>query len=332
MNKFVIKKNELKKVFQNIIKNNIKLVAPVEVDNYFFLQDVSNIDDIAFDYFNVVKPIKEHIFPIREVLFKLDQTGYASDTLPETKQQVIFGVRPCDTHSLLILDKPFTEDKYIDLYYKERRSKTTLITSACIQPENTCLCTSFPDSGPFSSKGSDVFCLQLDQDNFVIEILSEKGEKLFNNVTFDKIEITDQHNDKIKNLKENSEKKITKKLTIPQNMEKFFETDVWEKESNSCITCGICRYLSPTCYCFNITDEFDQRIRYWISCSFKNYTKMTSGEISREKKSARFKHWYYHKFCYHKQNFGEHLCVGCGRCIKYCPVKIDFTEVFSKLK
>ncbi|MBI4656324.1 MAG: 4Fe-4S dicluster domain-containing protein [Elusimicrobia bacterium] len=346
MKKFIISKNELKKILAGIVAENIKLIAPVSRDNAFFLEEVSDAEKIAWDYSNVVKPVKEHIFPMREVLLDfgrgtdppaLDEPEARSSgkeknpagNMPPVKEQVIFGLRPCDARSLLVLDKPFLQEKYVDSYYKERREKTTLIAMACLNPEKTCLCSSFENGGPFSSAGSDVLCVQTGQDEFLVEILSEKGEKIFKNPSF--AQPSGEVLKKLENLKADSEAKICKALKVPENLRELFEAGTWETESLSCIACGICRYLSATCYCFNITDEFEQRLRYWIPCSFKNYTKMTSGEISREKKSARFKHWYFHKFSYHKDNFGEYLCVGCGRCIKYCPVKIDFTEVLGKI-
>lgn len=330
MKKFVINKNELKKILKQIMSDNKKLIAPVLRDKCFFLEEVSDIEKIEWNYSNIVKPVKEHIFPMKEVLLDFGKKESSEFSVPSVKEQVIFGVRPCDARSLLVLDKPFLQDKYIDSYYKEKREKTTLITIACLEPEKTCLCTSFENGGPFSPLGSDVLCVEICPGEFIVEVLSVKGEKIFK----DYVQLEEPSQEilnKVESLKKNSEAKITKTFKVPQNLKDFFEKEIWEKESQRCIGCGICRYLSATCYCFNITDEFEKRLRYWTSCSFKNYTKMTSGEISREQKSARFKHWYFHKFSYHKENFGEYLCTGCGRCIKYCPVKIDFTEVLKKI-
>jgi len=115
----------------------------------------------------------------------------------------------------------------------------------------------------------------------------------------------------------------------PEGLDKIFEHEYWQEVSRACLSCGICTYLCPTCHCFDLVDEERKRLRCYDGCSFPDFTLQASGENPSPTKKERYRQRVYHKFDYFKKNFGENLCVGCGRCIRYCPVKIDIAEIVA---
>ncbi|MBU3911258.1 MAG: 4Fe-4S dicluster domain-containing protein, partial [Candidatus Omnitrophica bacterium] len=123
---------------------------------------------------------------------------------------------------------------------------------------------------------------------------------------------------------------VKKKIKTPENLDKVFESGYWDEVSKPCISCGVCTFLCPTCHCFDLVDEERKKLRCYDGCSFPDFTLEASGVNPRPTKKERYRQRVYHKFDYFKKNFGENLCVGCGRCIRYCPVKIDIADIVDK--
>ena len=320
----IITKAEINKMLVEAMKE-CEVIAPVKIDDIVFLKSVKTTDKILFDYSNSLNSLKEFFFPEREVLFEYAE-GIPKFAL-DIKPGVIFGVRPCDANSLSILDKIFGGD-YRDTYYFERRDKTILIGLSCEDPLETCFCTSMDEGGPNSNKNLDILLTELDNDTYFAEVISKKGEDFIKQ--YGK-EPDKKHKEERQKKAEEAKKKITRKIKIPEDFEKSFKNEYWDKVSRKCIACGICRYFCPTCTCFSIADEDKERIRYWQPCSFACFTKEAAGSNPRIKKSERYKQWYFHKFDYSKKNIGMFACVGCGRCTMKCPVKTDLTEVLKGL-
>jgi len=322
----IITKTEIDKLISDLI-SNYEIIAPVKEENLILFKTIKKSEEILWNFANSLKPAKELFFPPREILFEYSAGGQFIEP-GLTKSRIIFGIRPCDAHSLVILDKVFDGD-YKDSYYLEKREKTILVGLACENPDKTCFCSSVDKDGPFSTQGLDILLIKLNSETYLAEIVTEKGEKLLNAYGKNAGESDIKEKNK---LVQEIRGKIVKGLTVSENLETIFENDFWAQASRKCIACGICRYLCATCHCFSITDEGKERIKFHAPCSFPSFTKEASGTNPREKKVSRYKQWYYHKFSYHKKNYGEYLCVGCGRCIRNCPVKIDFTEVIKHAK
>ena len=314
----ILTKEEINKILQEAMAG-CRVIAPVMKDDIVFLKGIKTTDEVLFEYGNSLNSLKEFFFPSREVLFEY------SDGIPkcnfEAKPTVIFGIRPCDADSLLILDKVFGGD-YRDYYYFERREKTTLVGLSCDNPYESCFCTSLDGCSPDSVRCLDILLTRLENDFYFADIITEKGKRLLGSYGR---EPEGLHREKKQKKLEETRRKITKNVKLPENLDKF----QWEKLSRKCIACGICRYLCPTCSCFSIADEEDERVRYWQPCSFTCFTKEAAGSNPKEKKMDRFKQWYFHKFDYSKKNIGMVACIGCGRCIRNCPVRTDFTEVLN---
>jgi len=151
-------------------------------------------------------------------------------------------------------------------------------------------------------------------------------------------EATEADETKAKKVKESSYRKVTRKIDIEDIKQRllpaFDNQDYWEKVAAKCLSCGICTFLCPTCYCFDINDELvenkGKRFRSWDSCAFPIYTKMPM-ENPREEKWRRVRQRVYHKYEFYPMNFSVIACTGCGRCIRHCPVNWDITQTLNNL-
>ncbi|HQP50952.1 MAG TPA: 4Fe-4S dicluster domain-containing protein [Syntrophorhabdaceae bacterium] len=290
-------------------------------------------------------PPKLAIFPQSETLFNFT---YIKDTEDPKKMSVeikantefpkaiIFGSRPCDANGFLIYDRVYIDTNSPDPYYKGRREKTTIVTLCCNAPSPGCFCVAV-GGGPANNEGSDVLITELEKGYFV-EAVTEKGKAVLN---APQVESGASYADEAHKKQLESEKLVKNpfgKDCQPEISMSLFDSDeFWEKYLSKCLSCGACTYLCPTCYCFNITDEQmlnnGERIRSWDGCMFPHFTLEGSGHNPRPTKFKRFRNRVGHKFVYYPEKYnGVIACCGCGRCIRYCPVSVDISEVVSYLR
>lgn len=322
----IFSKETLDKFLLHLTKQFAVMAPVANQDGTFSFKKIHQHDEVSLDYKNSLKPpAKEYFVPACEILYSYTTDFKIEPSLNETSKMVFFGIRPCDAHSLQIHDEVWS-DGFEDPSYTDKRKNSLFIGLACNEPASTCFCTSFDESGPHSAKGVDILLTTLAKDQWFAESISEKGKEMLGEFGSQPDE---KHIDKKNALRNNAINAISRKLNVPEKMGELFNNNYWEKSAMRCLSCGICRYLCPVCYCFSLTDEDGKKIKYCDACSFKTFTKESSGHNPRENKTARYKHWYYHKFDYFKKKTGKFLCVGCGRCIANCPVKIDFTEVLE---
>jgi len=286
-------------------------------------------------YRNTVKPPKANFLPSVEEMFRFQKgkEGHTIELPPEEGRQLIFGIRPCDARSLTILDSIFT-DTYKDPYYLPKRNNAVLVGLVCLKPYDSCFCTSL-GIGPGESDDVDLLLTDIG-DEFLIEAISDKGERLME-LTAGVEDATEDDITRAKEAKEKAYGKVTRKIDTQARqklLSSFEDEHYWEKVAAKCISCGICTFLCPTCYCFDISDELVKkqgaRFRCWDSCSFPLYTKMPM-ENPREEKWQRVRQKVCHKFEFHPMSFDVIACTGCGRCIRLCPVNWDITLTLSKL-
>ena len=288
-------------------------------------------------YQNTANPAKAYIFPPMEEMFHFhkDEAGYHLQ-LPasDEEKRLIFGIRPCDAKALAILDMLF-KDLYEDPYYFSKRNSTVLVGLGCTRPCDSCFCTSL---GISPGESSDVDLMVTDiGDQLLIEGISEGGKGLISRAG-EVEEATEADEAKAKEIKETSYQKVTRRVDTENIKEKllacFEDKDHWEKVTAKCISCGICTLFCPTCSCFDISDELVKkqgvRFRSWDSCAFPIYTKMPM-ENPREEKWRRVRQKVCHKFEFYVMSFGLIACVGCGRCVRQCPVNWDITQVLNNL-
>ncbi len=303
--------------------------------------------EIDLHFLNTTVPPKKVLFPQKEIFLEFtkaaegnQETLEVKEILPEKKAVVIFGVRPCDARATWLLDKVFSGE-FTDPYYWIRRNQTILVGLACdAPPSDNCFCLSVEGS-PFSEEGLDILLTDLG-DRYFVKSLTEKGEKLIQSAKKVFQDPKPEDRKKAKTVKAESVKKIKRQLkdarAVSSKLKGIFESPLWDEESMSCIRCGICTYLCPSCHCFDINDEVEStsplkgnRVRTWDTCQFPDFTMHSSGHNPRPEKASRLRQRLFHKFQYFVETYDKFQCVGCGRCISLCPVGIDIIKVLDKV-
>lgn len=277
-----------------------------------------------------------------EVLFEytLDEKDVEITDRQDLDQKIlIFGIRPCDAYSFVLFANFFSSHgNWKDEIYLKKKENTTLIGIGCNTPKTTCFCTSV-DGNPFNKENMDVFLTDLGE-TYLVEGISDKGKEIVKKLSW-LSDASDWDVKKSAELAKQAEEMITAKIdsdTIVKNLETNFEHPVWAEISESCIGCGSCSYMCPTCTCFDVIDETDQynnrgrRIRVWDTCQSCLYTMETSGHNPRNTKIQRCRNRIMHKFSYYPENYELLGCVGCGRCITVCPANNDILTILDKVE
>jgi len=323
--------------FLSEFKKEFDIYGPNETSKGFY--DWVAIDQI--EQFEIKQglpksSIKTFLFPQPEILFEFsanfkDPAAYRLKE-PDFKEKkiILFGVRPCDARSISLNSMPYSEDTY----FQKRLEQILVFGFLCKSVCSTCFC-SWVGGSPVSMDGMDIAVFDL-EDAYVLRPITKKGEELLNRAGLD--EATDVEKEAFNRLvKENSNKNQSNTADILKSKDLFdlYNASFWQELSDACINCGTCTFLCPTCYCFDIQDEVlkgkGRRIRYWDSCMFPLFTLHASGHNPRGDKLKRVRNRFMHKLKYFPDRFGPISCVGCGRCIRECPVSIDIREVLRQM-
>lgn len=309
-----------------------EVVGPKEMSNKgIFYQVLTKGSDLYLGDGLTVESIKKFFLePSSWILRQTKDNGLEVEGYPQQdKKRIIIGVRPCEARGLTLLDKLFNSE-YKDDFYINNRKRTIIVGLACSRPDAACFCTSMQGS-PAESSGMDALIVetidnraQSTENRFILEIITDRGEDLFSSRG-------EEFKGDRKSDKEKLKELVKKKIKATDSMDKVFESDYWAEVSRPCISCGICTFLCPTCHCFDLVDEQRKRLRCYDGCSFPDFTLEASGVNPRPTKKERYRQRVYHKFDYFRKNFGENLCVGCGRCIRHCPVKMDIADIVDKI-
>jgi sulfhydrogenase subunit beta (sulfur reductase) len=323
MESFVLQKDEFKEILDAVM-DDYEVIGPMEEDGRIYFRPLDRMDEVMWEFDNPVNNIKDFFFPPRQKLYELKEGTVVTFEKAYEKKRIILLARPCDARALRILDTLFLED-YEDQQYKAARDNTIVMGLSCLVPDQRCFCLSLGGS-PFGTEGMDVLITAFQRDRLIISPITGKGKDIFKGKGRKAKEEELQSFEKVKKKAEES---VKREMRVPDNLPAQFNSEYWGDISRACISCGVCTYLCPTCHCFDIVDEESLRIRCWDTCSFDNFTRMASGENPRKNKFERYRQRIYHKFSYYKINFGDFACVGCGRCSRYCPVKMDIVEIVN---
>ena len=291
------------------------------------------------DALNTVRSPKDFFFPQTENLvdFKMEgKTVEIIDTREECEDFVIFGVRACDVKSFDILDRVFLSDP-VDTYYKNRREHGIIMSMACSRPAETCFCGTFGIDA--ASPSGDIVCHKTD-DALYLDAKTEKGEAILAAVVSLTEDCDTAAVDAQKKLiAERLDKLPLKELKADAfgdgKTNEFFNAPEWKELSETCLGCGTCTFVCPTCQCYDIKDfntgHGVKRFRCWDSCMYSDFTRMAHGN-SRNSQLERFRQRFMHKLVYYPtNNDGLFSCVGCGRCISKCPINMNIVKVMKKL-
>ncbi len=287
---------------------------------------------------NSVLPPKDLFFPQTEAVFRFeskDRRLRIERPDFDTEEFFIFGMRACDSRSLRILDQVFGGD-YEESRYLQRREKGFICTWTCLQVDETCFCTSF-EVEPGEPEVSDLHFTQI-EDGALVEAKSDKGSQLLQD--FGAFAAADEKETaQARRAKERAKEAISLRPSVEgveERLAHMFEDPIWAEISASCLGCGVCTYLCPTCHCYDLQSdawgEAGVRFRCWDSCMFSNFTRLAGGENPRPTKRERLRNRYLHKFSYLPDQHEVYGCTGCGRCLANCPVSIDLVDFIGRVK
>lgn len=332
----IITRKNLIALLKKLDDDGLTVNAPVMLQNSLVFSEIASTDEIEWNYINPHLSIKGSFLPRCEPLLEYSLTNDALETKQiiddHIRDTILFGVRPCDAASLGIMDKVFTWD-YIDEYWTKRREQTGIIAVSCIECDEACFCRAM-NLDPGSTSGSDILLTPIDKETYLVEVNSEKGKKILDT---NKDFFAEGEADKSKLLAAVREKlgEPFELETIQPWLEENFYHDFWIRETLYCIGCGICTFVCPTCHCFDIVDEGTPfkgaRMKFWDACQFRTYTLHASGHNPRSRQDERHRQRIQHKFNYYKTKFNETLCVGCGRCIRNCPVDLSILRLLTMI-
>ena len=263
--------------------------------------------------------------------------GFVSDPAPEPPKYAFFGVRPCEVAALGVLDQVYTTSNGLPSMagYTAIREQAFIVAVNCVEPGGNCFCVSM-DTGPTAKTGYDIAITEIVHNGnmrYLIEAGSPAGTEVLEDMA---------------NLEEPTEAEIEARdffLTeAAANMGKTLEVDGlpellkgnarnprWESIADRCLACANCTMVCPTCFCNTVDDNLSldgthaTRTRKWDSCFTLGFSYM-HGLPMREGVGARYRQWITHKLATWVDQFDEMGCVGCGRCITWCPVGIDITQ------
>ena len=288
---------------------------------------------------NTVRSAKDLFFPQVENLVNFKLSGKKIEVIENRDPSdpfVVFGVRACDCRSFDILDRVFLEEP-ADTYYQTRRENGTVITLACSRPAETCFCSAFGIDA--ADPQGDVTCWIAE--NFLYwRSNTAKGEALTAHLPV----LADCDDSAVISQQEKT-RTILDKLPLKdldltgfdgEHLMDWFNSPAWAELSESCLGCGTCTFVCPTCQCYDVQD-FDtgkeiKRFRCWDSCMYSDFTMMAHG-TNRPTQKERFRQRFMHKLVYFpSKNEGIYGCVGCGRCLQKCPIHMNIVKVAKKLK
>jgi len=296
-----------------------------------------------FGFHTAPQSWKRFLYSPQTSLFRVKKTGKSVDiqeNLNERPKYAFIGVRPCELNAILIQDLVFNSEKYGEREYKARRKDLFIAAVNCTEPAENCFCSSLK-TGPKAKSNFDLALTEVltkGEHYFIIEVGSEIGEAIIRQT--DSSEASEQEAADSAKLVRHAGNKMKKSIEIsdlPKLLSDNLDHPHWDNIARRCLSCGNCTMVCPTCFCSSVEDVTDlsgneaERLRKWDSCFTMDFSKVAGGNFRITPKS-RYRQWLTHKFSSWMDQFGVLGCVGCGRCITWCPVGIDITAEINSLR
>ena len=327
---YSITKAEWDKALNQLLISRI-IYAVIE-SRYSIDYELINQDNFTSIIYNKPKPatpLKNFFLPVKENL--------TSDHF-NNKPVIIIGTPNCDMEGLNILDEIYMDKDFPDPAYKQRRENTIIITADCFSTQEHCHCTSY-NIKPYSEDNADISLAVWEQMVF-LKIFSTKGAELIHNIStifpLNKIDssalapVEEKHNEVV-SLLEKSNKGLPDYNRTGQLIS-HSDDSIWKKYASTCVSCGACTTICPTCSCFLLIDQpHFEKVRQVDACQYPGFMRVAGGGDPLGKLYLRFRNRYMCKYVWKPEKFNSIACTGCGRCIEACIGRINKNEIFLEL-
>jgi ferredoxin len=303
-------------------------------------------DDAAvFGFTHGADSWKKLLHPARVRLWSAERGGdgftVREDEGP-AEPLALFGVRGCDLRAIAVQDKVFLHGPHVDAVYAARRAGTFIVAVDCGEPGGTCFCVSM-GTGPSAGPGYDLALTELDANagpahRFVVRAGSARGQTVVDRLVLAAATDADRSDaDAVVATARTKMGRAMDPAAARAALASHRESPHWQDVAQRCLTCANCTMVCPTCFCTTVEDTSDlsgdiaERWRLWDSCFTLGFSHVVGGPV-RESAGARYRQWISHKLSSWYEQFEESGCVGCGRCITWCPVGIDITAEVAALQ
>lgn len=283
---------------------------------------------------------KKYLFPPVVRLWQARRNGTNIDIHPEVNglfqpQPLAFiGVRPCELSAITVQDRVFRGSEYADPVYSALRENLFIVAVNCTQSAETCFCASM-NTGPQAQSGFDIALTEIvdgERHSFLAEAGSERGAAVLERLPQSAASNADvQAAAKRVQAAAESQTRSVNTKGLKERLSRSYDAPHWDDVAARCLMCGNCTMVCPTCFCTTVEDVTDlsgdiaERWRKWDSCFSLDFSYVYGGSV-RTSGKARYRQWLMHKMATWSDQFDTFGCVGCGRCITWCPVGIDITE------
>jgi ferredoxin len=306
---------------------NIYATISDEYSQDYELLTARKIPDITYNKPKPVTPLKSFFLPVKE--------NVTSPRNPE-KPRIILGTPNCDIVALDILDEIYLDENFNDIFYSQRRENTILISSDCFGTLEHCHCSSY-NIKPYSDEKADIAIVYY-EDSIILRVISVKGESLLENINGIQPLKIDNIITFINNKHEETEAMLfhlNKALPDYKTTGTLLHDSgegIWVKYSSTCVACGACATICPTCSCFLLIDKPGfHKVKQMDACQYPGFERVAGGEDALHFLHNRFRNRYMCKYVWKPAKFKSLACTGCGRCIEACIGKINKNELFMEL-
>jgi sulfhydrogenase subunit beta (sulfur reductase) len=300
-------------------------------------------DEARFGYAVGPHSWKQFLFPPRIRLWRARRTG---DAAPEVEEEpvdetplALLGVRSCELHAIAIQDRVFIGGSYVERDYAARRENVFVVAVNCFEPGGTCFCTSM-GTGPRADAGYDLALTEILEGShrLLVEVGSERGAEILADLPSRPADEADVG--AAARAVDGAAQKMGRQMEsadLRDLLARNLEHPRWNEVAERCLTCANCTMVCPTCFCTTVEDHTDlsgdnaERWRTWDSCFAQDHSYIHGGSV-RPSGRSRYRQWMTHKLGTWHDQFGSSGCVGCGRCITWCPVGIDITEEVAAIR
>jgi ferredoxin len=299
-------------------------------------------DEARFGYAVGPHSWKQFLLPARVRLWQAQRgpDGFEVEEEPfEDPPLALIGVRACELQGIVIQDRVFLGGRFADRDYAARRKDAFIVAVNCFEPAGTCFCTSM-GTGPKAKAGYDLALTEIldGEHRLLVEVGSERGAEVLADLPRRKAQADDltAAGAAVAGAVERMGRQVDT-TDIRDLLARNLDNERWDEVASRCLTCGNCTQVCPTCFCTSVEDVTDltgdhaERTRSWDSCFSVDHSYIHGGSI-RPSGRSRYRQWLTHKFGTWYDQFDSSGCVGCGRCITWCPVGIDVTEELAAIR